>query len=140
MEKQMRAEREKRAVILTSEGDRDAKINQAEGEKQRVIKESEANRQQQINEAAGEAEAILAVATATAEGLRRVAEAVAGGGGREAMQLRIAESYVQQFGNLARTSNTLVIPANVSDIAGMIAMATKVFDQTRPSAAPPPAR
>jgi regulator of protease activity HflC (stomatin/prohibitin superfamily) len=83
MEKQMRAEREKRAVILTSEGDRDAKINQAEGEKQRVIKESEANRQQQINEAAGEAEAILAVATATAEGLRRVAEAVSSGGGRD---------------------------------------------------------
>jgi regulator of protease activity HflC (stomatin/prohibitin superfamily) len=137
MEKQMRAEREKRAVILTSEGERDAKINQAEGEKQRVIKESEANRQQQINEAAGEAEAILAVATATAEGLRRVAEAVAGAGGREAMQLRIAESYVQQFGNLARTSNTLVIPANVSDIAGMIAMATKVFDQSRPGATGP---
>ncbi len=137
MEKQMRAEREKRAVILTSEGERDAKINQAEGEKQRVIKESEANRQQQINEAAGEAEAILAVATATAEGLRRVAESVAGAGGREAMQLRIAESYVQQFGNLARTSNTLVIPANVSDIAGMIAMATKVFDQSRPAASPP---
>jgi regulator of protease activity HflC (stomatin/prohibitin superfamily) len=131
MEKQMRAEREKRAVILTSEGERDAKINQAEGEKQRVIKESEANRQQQINEAAGEAEAILAVATATAEGLRRVADAIAGAGGREAMQLRVAESYVQQFGNLARTSNTLVIPANVSDIAGMIAMATKVFDQSR---------
>jgi regulator of protease activity HflC (stomatin/prohibitin superfamily) len=142
MEKQMRAEREKRAVILTSEGERDAKINQAEGEKQRVIKESEANRQQQINEAAGEAEAILAVATATAEGLRRVAEAIAGAGGREAMQLRVAESYVQQFGNLARTSNTLVIPANVSDIAGMIAMATKVFDQTRaaPGAAPPALR
>jgi regulator of protease activity HflC (stomatin/prohibitin superfamily) len=131
MEKQMRAEREKRAVILTSEGDRDAKINQAEGEKQRVIKESEANRQLQINEAAGEAEAILAVATATAEGLRRVAEAVAGAGGREAMQLRIAENYVAQFGNLARASNTLVIPANVSDIAGMIAMATKVFEQSR---------
>jgi regulator of protease activity HflC (stomatin/prohibitin superfamily) len=131
MEKQMRAEREKRAVILTSEGDRDAKINQAEGEKQRVIKESEANRQQQINEAAGEAEAILAVATATAEGLRRVAEAVASPGGREAMQLRVAENYVAQFGNLARNSNTLVIPANVSDIAGMIAMATKVFDQAR---------
>jgi regulator of protease activity HflC (stomatin/prohibitin superfamily) len=140
MEKQMRAEREKRAVILTSEGDRDAKINQAEGEKQRVIKESEANRQQQINEAAGEAEAILAVATATAEGLRRVAEAIAGPGGREAMQLRVAESYVQQFGNLARTSNTLVIPANVSDIAGMIAMATKVFDQSRATGQQPPAR
>jgi regulator of protease activity HflC (stomatin/prohibitin superfamily) len=140
MEKQMRAEREKRAVILTSEGDRDAKINQAEGEKQRVIKESEANRQQQINEAAGEADAILAVATATAEGLRRVAEAVAGGGGREAMQLRIAEEYVRQFGNLARTSNTLVIPANVSDIAGMIAMATKVFEQNRQAPGAPSVR
>jgi regulator of protease activity HflC (stomatin/prohibitin superfamily) len=144
MEKQMRAEREKRAVILTSEGDRDAKINQAEGEKQRVIKESEANRQQQINEAAGEAEAILAVATATAEGLRRVADAVSSGGGREAMQLRIAESYVAQFGNLARSTNTLVVPANLSDIASMIAMATKVFDQTRapamPGAAPPAVR
>jgi len=129
MEKQMRAEREKRAVILTSEGDRDAKINQAEGEKQRVIKESEATRQQQINEAAGEAEAILAVATATAEGLRRVAEVVSGRGGIEAMQLRVAEEYVQQFGNLAKSANTLVVPANLSDVAGMIAMATKVFQQ-----------
>ena len=136
MEKQMRAEREKRAVVLSSEGERDAKINQAEGEKQRVIKESEANRQLQINEAAGEAEAILAVATATAEGLKRVAEAVSAAGGREAMQLRIAEEYVVQFGNLARTSNTLVIPASVSDIAGMIAMATKVFEQSQSRAAP----
>jgi regulator of protease activity HflC (stomatin/prohibitin superfamily) len=131
MEKQMRAEREKRAVILTSEGDRDAKINQAEGEKQRVIKESEAVRQQQINEAVGEAEAILAVATATAEGLRRVAEAVSARGGIEAMQLRVAEDYVQQFGNLAKSTNTLVIPANLSDIASMIAMATKVFEQSK---------
>jgi regulator of protease activity HflC (stomatin/prohibitin superfamily) len=134
MEKQMRAEREKRAVILTSEGDRDAKINQAEGEKQRVIKESEAARQQQINEAAGEAEAILAVASATAEGLRRVAEAVHAPGGLEAMQLRVAEDYVRQFGNLARASNTLVVPANLSDVASMIALATKVFEQARPSA------
>ena len=140
MEKQMRAEREKRAVILTSEGDRDAKINQAEGEKQRVIKESEAARQQQINEAAGEAEAILAVATATAEGLRLVADAVAAPGGRDAMQLRVAENYVQQFGNLARTANTLVVPANLSDVASMIAMATKVFDQSRPAAGAPPPR
>jgi regulator of protease activity HflC (stomatin/prohibitin superfamily) len=131
MEKQMRAEREKRAVILTSEGDRDAKINQAEGEKQRVIKESEAARQQQINEAAGEAEAILAVATATAEGLRRVAEAVTTPGGREAMQLRVAEDYIQQFGNLARAGNTLVVPANLSDVASMIAVATKAFEQAR---------
>jgi regulator of protease activity HflC (stomatin/prohibitin superfamily) len=137
MEKQMRAEREKRAVILTSEGDRDAKINQAEGEKQRVIKESEAAKQQQINEAAGEAEAILAVATATAEGLKRVAVTVSGPGGHEAMQLRIAEDYVQQFGQLARSANTLVVPANLSDVASMIALATKVFDQGRGGPTPP---
>ena len=126
-------------MILTSEGDRDAKINQAEGEKQRVIKESEAARQQQINVAQGEAEAILAVATATAEGLRRVAEAVSAPGGREAMQLRVAEDYVTQLGNLARTANTLVVPANLSDIASMIALATKVFDQTRPQGGTAPA-
>src|SRR5687767_4732347 len=127
MEKQMRAEREKRAVILTSEGDRDAKINQAEGEKQRVIKESEANRQQQINEAQGEAAAILAVATATAEGLRQVGEALSGRGGAEAMQLRIAEEYVKQFGTLANeASSTLVVPANLADVASMIALATNV--------------
>ena len=90
--------------------------------------------------AAGEAEAILAVATATAEGLRRVAEAVSSSGGREAMQLRIAEEYVAQFGNLARTSNTLVIPASVSDIAGMISMATKVFEQSRTAPGAPLAR
>jgi regulator of protease activity HflC (stomatin/prohibitin superfamily) len=139
MEKQMRAEREKRAVILTSEGERDAKINQAEGEKQRVIKESEASRQQQINVAHGEAEAILAVATATAEGLKRVADAVSTPGGREAMQLRVAEEYVTQLGNLARSANTLVVPANLSDIASMIALATKVFDQTRPQGGTAPA-
>ena len=137
MEKQMRAEREKRAVILASEGERDAKINQAEGEKQRVIKESEAAKQRQINEAAGQAEAILAVATATAEGLRRVAESVSTQGGREAMQLRVAEEYVRQFGNLARTANTLVVPANLSDVASMIALATKVFDQARPAPGTP---
>ena len=127
MEKQMRAEREKRAVVLTSEGERDAKINEAEGEKQRVIKESEAAKQQQINEAEGQAQAILAVATATAEGLRRVAQAVSADGGREAMQLRIAEDYVEQFGNLAKQANTLVVPANLSDVSSMIALATSIF-------------
>ena len=126
MEKQMRAEREKRAVILTSEGERDAKINQAEGEKQRVIKESEAKKQQQINEAEGEAQAILAVATATAEGLRQVAAAVSNEGGAEAMQLRVAEQYIDEFGNLAKTGNTLVVPANLADLGAMIALATNV--------------
>lgn len=136
MEKQMRAEREKRAVVLTSEGERDANINSAEGEKQRVIKESEAAKQQQINEAEGEAQAILAVATATAEGLRQVASAVSTGGGVQAMQLRVAEDYVAQFGNLAKTANTLVVPANLSDVASMIALATKVFEHGSADPAP----
>jgi len=126
MEKQMRAEREKRAVILTSEGVRDAKINEAEGEKQRVIKESEAAKMQQINEAQGEAEAILAVATATAEGLRQVANAVISQGGPEAMQLRIAEQYIGEFGNLAKTGNTFVVPANLADLTSMMALATDI--------------
>ena len=126
MEKQMRAEREKRAVILTSEGERDAKINEAEGEKQRVIKESEAVRTRQINEAEGEAEAILAVATATAEGLRKVGEAAVTQGGADAIRLRIAEQYVEQFGRLAKTGNTFVVPANLGDLASMLTMATTI--------------
>jgi regulator of protease activity HflC (stomatin/prohibitin superfamily) len=126
MEKQMRAEREKRAVILTSEGARDAAINNAEGGKQEVIKQSEARKQQQINEAAGEAEAIMAVATATAEGIRRVAESITLPGGFEAVQLRVAEQYIEQFGELAKASNTLVLPANVGDVGSMIALAMKV--------------
>jgi len=126
MEKQMRAEREKRAVILTSEGVRDAKINEAEGEKQRVIKESEAAKTQQINEAQGEAEAILAVASATAEGLSKVAIAVIAQGGPEAMQLRIAEQYIAQFGNLAKKGNTYVVPANLGDLTSMMALATDI--------------
>ncbi|HEX2340377.1 MAG TPA: stomatin-like protein [Vicinamibacterales bacterium] len=130
MEKQMRAEREKRAVILTSEGTRDAAINTAEGDKQMVIKASEARKQQQINEAEGQASAILAVATATAEGLRKVAEALRLPGGNEAMQLRVAEHYLTQFGELAKVTNTLILPANVSDIASMIALATTVAKNT----------
>jgi regulator of protease activity HflC (stomatin/prohibitin superfamily) len=132
MEKQMRAEREKRAVILTSEGERDAKINEAEGEKQRVIKESEAKKQQQINEAEGEAEAILAVATATAEGLQRVGVALTRDGGDAAMKLRVAESYIEQFGNLAKEGNTLVVPANLTDLSSMIALATTIAKKDTP--------
>src|SRR5262249_45986971 len=115
MEKQMRAEREKRAVILTSEGQRDAAINTAEGQKQQTIKASEARKQQQINEAEGAAAAILAIAEATAEGVRRVAAAVQTPGGFEAVQLRVAEQYIGQFGALAKASNTLVLPATLSD-------------------------
>ncbi len=122
MEKQMRAEREKRAVVLASEGQRDAAINEAEGDKQQVIKASEAKRQQQINEAEGEASAILAIATATSEGIRKVAEAIQLPGGFEAVQLRVAEQYIGEFGELAKASNTLVLPASVSDVGSMIAL------------------
>ncbi len=134
MEKQMRAEREKRAVILTSEGERDAKINAAEGDKQRVIKQSEATKQLQINEAEGQAQAILAVATATAEGLRQVGIALSDRGGIEAMQLRIGEEYVKQFGKLAQSGTTLVVPANLTDLASIVTMATSIARK-----APPPA-
>ena len=136
MEKQMRAEREKRAVVLTSEGERDAKINAAEGDKQRVIKQSEANKQQQINEAEGQAQAILAVATATAEGLRQVGIALSDRGGIEAMQLRIGEEYVKQFGKLAQSGTTLVVPANLSDLASIVSMATSIARTQGAGAAP----
>ena len=133
MEKQMRAEREKRATVLQSEGERDAKINEAEGEKQRVIKESEATKEQQINEAQGEAAAILSVAEATAEGLKKVAEALNADGGDKAMQLRVAEDYLERFGNLAKEGNTLIVPANLSDVSSMIGAATRVLSGIRPA-------
>ncbi len=136
MEKQMRAEREKRAVVLTSEGDRDAKINQAEGDKQRVIKQSEATKQQAINEAQGQAEAILAVAAATASGLKQVGVALSERGGIEAMQLRIGEEYVRQFGKLAQSGTTLVVPANLTDLASIVSLATSI---SRKGSVTPPA-
>ncbi|HEX6095116.1 MAG TPA: SPFH domain-containing protein [Thermoanaerobaculia bacterium] len=129
MEKQMRAEREKRAVILSSEGERDAAINTAEGHKQQVIKNSEAARQRQINEAEGQAQALLAVATATAEGIRKVAEATTIAGGYEAMQLKLAEQYIAQFGNLAKAGNSMIVPADLSDVTAMLQMAMSAVKQ-----------
>lgn len=131
MEKQMRAEREKRAQILTSEGERDSAINVAEGQKQEVIKASEASKTRKINEAEGQAHAILAVAEATAEGLRKVAEACEVPGGNEALKLKIAEQYIDQFGQLAGESNTMILPANLSDVGSMVAMATEVFNKQK---------
>lgn len=131
MEKQMRAEREKRATILTSEGERDAKINFAEGEKQRVIKGSEAVKQQQINEAEGQASAILAVAKATAEGIRQVAAAIDSPAGRDAVQLRVAEEYLGEFGKLAKDSTTMILPANLADVSSMVALASRVFSEAK---------
>jgi regulator of protease activity HflC (stomatin/prohibitin superfamily) len=138
MEKQMRAEREKRALILQSEGERDAAINTAEGQKQQVIKASEANKQQRINEAEGQAAAILAVARATAEGIQSVARAIGAEGGFEAVQLRVAEQYINQFGNIAKHGNTLVIPSNLSDVASVLATAMNVI-QPKGGAGRPPA-
>lgn len=129
MEKQMRAEREKRAVILSSEGERDAAINRAEGDKQQVIKASEAKKQQQINEAEGEAAAILSVADATAEGLAKVASSIQNPGGSEAVQLRVAEQYVSSFGHIAKAGNTIVVPANLSDVGSMIAIAMNAINK-----------
>jgi regulator of protease activity HflC (stomatin/prohibitin superfamily) len=137
MEKQMRAEREKRSLILQSEGERDAAINTAEGQKQQVIKASEAKKQQQINEAEGQASAIMAVAKATAEGIRSVAQSIQAEGGYEAVQLRVAEQYVAQFGNIARAGNTLVVPANLGDVASMIALAMNAIQGKNNPPRPP---
>ncbi len=131
LEKQMRAERERRAVVAHSEGEREAKINIAEGNKQQAIMLSEAKKQEQINEAEGKAQEIALLATATAEGIRQVAETIQMPGGHEAMNLRVAEQYVEQFGNLARENNTMILPANLGDIGGMVAALTKVVSEQK---------
>lgn len=129
MEKQMQAEREKRATILQSEGQQQSAVNMAEGQKQKVVLESEALRQQQINNAEGEAAAIIAVADATAQGIRRVADAIRSEGGLEAVQLRVAERLVEQYGKLAKETNTMILPANFADIGSLIAAAMTVVKQ-----------
>jgi len=133
MEKQMRAEREKRAVIAESEGEKQAKINVAEGSKQQAIKESEGEMQKRINEATGRASEIEQVAVATANGIRAIATAINEEGGKDAVNLRIAEQYLTEFGKMAKESNTMIMPTNLADISGIIATATKVFDATRKS-------
>jgi regulator of protease activity HflC (stomatin/prohibitin superfamily) len=130
MEKQMRAEREKRALIAESEGDKQAKINRAEGDKQEMIAKSEGEKQKRINEAEGRGQEIERVALATAKGIREIAAAINEQGGMNAVNLRIAEQYVGAFANLAKVNNSVIIPTNMSDIAGMIATAlTIVKDQ-----------
>jgi regulator of protease activity HflC (stomatin/prohibitin superfamily) len=127
LEKQMRAEREKRAMIAESEGQKQAKINVAEGDRQELIKRSEGERQKMINEAEGQAAEIEKVAIATAKGLREIASAINEEGGINAVNLRIAEQYLMQFGNLAKENNSLIIPSNLSDIAGVVAAAKSVI-------------
>lgn len=127
MEKQMRAEREKRALIAESEGDKQAKINRAEGDRQQMIAISEGEKQKRINEAEGQAYEIERVAQATATGVRAVAAAISDKGGLDAVNLRIAENYLEQFGRLAKVNNTMIIPGNLADISGMVAATTSVF-------------
>ncbi len=127
MEKQMRAEREKRANIANSEGDMLARINRAEGEKKELIARSEGEKMRRINEAEGTAAEIEAVAMATAKGIREIASAIEQPGGKDAVNLRVAEQYITEFGNLAKTNNTMIIPSDLSDIAGLVSTATKVI-------------
>jgi len=131
MEKQMRAEREKRAVIAESEGQKQAKINVAEGDKQEYILKSEGEKQRRINEAAGRASEIEQVATATANGLKSISIAISEENGLNAVNLRIAEQYLNAFGLLAKTNNTMILPSNLADVAGIVATATSVFNETR---------
>jgi regulator of protease activity HflC (stomatin/prohibitin superfamily) len=134
MEKQMRAEREKRAVIAESEGTKQAKINNAEGDKQELIKKSEGEMQKRINEAAGRASEIEQLAIATANGLRAIAMAISAENGLNAVNLRIAEQYLIEFGKLAKSNNTMILPSNLTDIAGVVATATSVFNESRDKA------
>ncbi len=131
MEKQMKAEREKRAAIATSEGDRQARINRAEGLKKEAIEVSEGEKQKRINEAEGQAKEIELVAYATAEGIRKIAESLNLAGGRTAANLRVAEQYIAQFGKLAKENNTMIIPSNMGDISAMVATAMSVLEHAK---------
>lgn len=130
MEKQMRAEREKRALIAESEGDQQAKVNRAEGEKQELIAHSEGEKQRRINEASGRASEIEQVAMATAKGITAIATSINSEGGIQAVNLRIAEQYLREFGKMADTNNTMIVPSNLTDIAGIVATASSVVQQT----------
>ena len=131
LEKQMRAERERRAVVAESEGAREAKINVSEGMKQEMINVSEGRMQQQINEARGRAEEIQLIADATAGGIERIAMAINQPGGSDAVSLRIAEQYVEQFGKLARENNTMILPAELSDIGAVVAGLAQTLEKAR---------
>ena len=130
MEKQMRAEREKRAEIARSEGDRQSTINRAEGDRAEAIAKSEGEKMKRINEAEGRAQEILKVAEATAAGIRKVGESLASPGGQEAARLEVAKKYLDEFGKLAQENNTMILPGNLTDVSGMIATAMATLQQT----------
>jgi regulator of protease activity HflC (stomatin/prohibitin superfamily) len=131
MQAQITAEREKRAVIATSEGKRQQEINIADGQRQAAILESEGQKQAQINKAAGEAGAIELVANATANAVRVVATAIEGPGGLSAANLKVAGQYIDAFANLAKVGNTLIIPSDLSNVAGLVSSAMTVLDRTK---------
>ena len=131
MQAQITAEREKRALIAKSEGQRQEEINLADGQKQGAVLTSEGEKQAAINKAQGDATAIRLIAEATAAGVRAVAEAIGDKGGMDAANLKVAQQYIEAFAQLAKTSNTLIIPANPSDIAGVVATAMNVLAKTR---------
>ncbi len=131
MEAQMKAVREKRAAIATSEGDRDSRVNRAKGLKEEAIAISEGEMTKQINEARGKAQEIELVAEATAKGVKLIAAALSAEGGAMAANLRVAEQYVKEFGKLAKESNTMLIPTNMGDMAGMVATAMSIVGKTQ---------
>lgn len=131
MEKQMKAEREKRAEIAKSEGERQSMINRAEGERAEAIARSEGEKMRRINEADGQAQEILKVAEATAEGIRRVAAALSAPGGQDAANLDVAKKYLDQFGKLAKENNTMILPANLTDVSSMVATVMSTLEQTK---------
>ncbi|SIN99531.1 SPFH domain-containing protein [Halodesulfovibrio marinisediminis] len=131
MEQQMKAEREKRAEIASSEGDRQSRINRAEGLKQEAIELSEGEKQKKINEAAGQAEEIMLIAEATAKGITMIADAMAAPGGAEAAKLKIAEQFINEFGKMAEKSNTMIVPADMANVGGMVASATEILNNVK---------
>ncbi len=132
LEQQMRAERERRAAIAKSEGERQAMINVSEGQKQEVINLSEADKLRQINEAEGRAKEIELIAIATAEGLRKIAAAIQDPGGQQAVSLRVAEQYIKEFGNLAKTNNTMIVPAELANVGAAVAGLTEMLNIVKP--------
>jgi len=133
MQAQITAEREKRAVIATSEGKRQEQINLAVGAREAAIAKSEGEKQAEINGAQGQAAAILSIAEANAKAIRQVAEAIAEPGGMDAVNLKVAEEYITAFGNLARIGNTLVVPANLTDVAAFVTTATSILKSKPPT-------
>jgi regulator of protease activity HflC (stomatin/prohibitin superfamily) len=126
MQAQITAEREKRALIAASEGRKQEQINIATGEREAYIQRSEGEKQSAINRAQGEAEAIKAVAAATAQAIQQVAQAIQSPGGMDAVNLKVAEKYVEAFGNVAKEGNTLILPGNVADMGGLVAAAMSI--------------